>query len=68
MAYDLLEFEGQDLRREQPLKKRQEKLAVLLKNYKCSESPLLLSEVYRFENWEAVRTEEAKQPKNEARV
>ena len=56
MAYDLLEFEGQDLR-QQPLKKRQEKLAVLLNHYKCSESPLLLSEVYRFENWEAVRTE-----------
>lgn len=56
MAYDLLEQEGLDLR-QQPLWERQKKLAVLLKHNKCSESPLLLSEVYRFENWEAVHSE-----------
>ena len=56
MAYDLLELNGQDLR-EKPLWERQEKLDVLLKKFKSSDCPLLLSKVYRFKNWKAVRLE-----------
>ena len=56
MAYDLLEIDGEDLR-EKPLWERQEKLDMLLKKYKSSDCPLLLSKVYRFKNWKAVRLE-----------
>ena len=56
MAYDLLELDGEDLR-EKPLWERQEKLDVLLKKFKSSDCPLLLSKVYRFKNWKEVHLE-----------
>jgi len=57
MAYDLLELEGQDLR-SQPLRKRQQLLDKLLKEYPTA--PIMLSEVYQFTDWEQMRREREK--------
>ena len=56
MAYDLLELEGKDLRT-LPLKKRQQLLEGLFRDYSIQEAPILQSEVYHFSSWEEVQKE-----------
>jgi DNA ligase-1 len=56
MLYDLLEWEGKDVRA-LPLAKRQELLTALYKKTKGEGVPLLLSEVVHFSTWEKVAQE-----------
>ena len=56
MLYDLLEWEGKDIRW-RSLAQRQELLAALYKKIKGEGVPLLLSEVVRFSTWEKVAQE-----------
>ena len=67
MLYDLLEWEGKDIRTH-PLAQRQELLAALSKKIKGDGVPLLLSEVMEFSSWEKVAQERERAPKiNRAR-
>ena len=59
MLYDLLEWEGKDVR-ELPLAERQELLATLYHQVKKEGVPLLLSEVLQFSSWKEVATEREK--------
>jgi DNA ligase-1 len=59
MAYDIMEWEGEDIR-EQPLWKRQQLLDALFKKYSDSKAPILLSEVSQFSSWQAVEKEREK--------
>ena len=59
MLYDLLEWEGKDVR-ELPLAERQELLATLYHQVKKEGVPLLLSEVLQFSSWEEVAAEREK--------
>ena len=59
MLYDLLEWEGKDVR-ELPLAERQNLLARLYHQVKKEGVPLLLSEVLQFSSWEEVATEREK--------
>ncbi len=56
MAYDLLEWNGKDLRKE-PFQKRRQLLEELLGSLPLKELPLYLSETYQFEDWESVAQE-----------
>ena len=56
MLYDLLEWEGKDLRA-LPLAKRQELLTALYNKTKGEGVPLLLSEVLHFSSWKEVAKE-----------
>ncbi|MGA1029527.1 MAG: ATP-dependent DNA ligase [Flavobacteriaceae bacterium] len=59
MLYDLLEWEGKDIRA-LPLSKRQNYLTTLYKNHQDANLPLLLSEVMTFSSWEEVAAERQK--------
>lgn len=59
MLYDILEWEGKDVR-ELPLAERQELLATLYHQVKEEGVPLLLSEVLQFSSWEEVAAEREK--------
>ncbi|MGB1020349.1 MAG: ATP-dependent DNA ligase [Flavobacteriaceae bacterium] len=59
MLYDLLEWEGKDIRA-MPLIKRQVILNDLYQNYKGTNVPILLSEVLTFTTWEEVTQERAR--------
>ena len=59
MLYDLLEWEGKDLRA-LPLAERQDLLAKLYNQVKADNVPLLLSEVLHFSSWEEVALEREK--------
>jgi len=59
MLYDLLEWEGKDVRA-LPLAERQALLAKLYDQIKADNIPLLLSEVLQFSNWEKVAIEREK--------
>lgn len=61
MLYDLLEWEGKDIRTH-PLAQRQELLAALSKKIKGDGVPLLLSEVMEFSSWEKVAQERERAP------
>ena len=56
MLYDLLEYEGKDIR-SQPLDKRQQLLKTLYNRYQGEKTPLLLSEVLTFTYWNQVADE-----------
>jgi len=57
IAYDLLEYRGQDYR-EQPLEERRARLKALLEEYDAS-GILLLSETVSFNSWEELEAERA---------
>ena len=59
MLYDLLEWEGKDVRA-LPLAERQDLLAKLYHRVKGANGPLLLSEVLHFSSWEEVAIEREK--------
>lgn len=59
MLYDLLEWEGKDVRA-LPLAERQDLLAKLYNQVKADNVPLLLSEVLQFSSWEKVAIEREK--------
>lgn len=61
MLYDLLEWEGKDIRT-QPLAQRQKILAALNKKTKGDRMPLLLSKVMQFPSWEKVAQERERAP------
>ena len=61
MLYDLLEWEGKDIRT-YPLAQRKELLAALNKKTKGDKVPLLLSEVMQFSSWEKVAQERERAP------
>ncbi len=58
-AYDLLEWEGKDIR-SQTYEQRREKLELLISSLKDREIPLQLSTTYRFNSWEEVASERSK--------
>ena len=66
MLYDILEFEGKDIR-SYPLTNRQNILSKLFEEYKSEEIPILLSEVLKFSSWEqvAIEREKAKEKRSE---
>ena len=66
MLYDLLEWEGKDVRA-LPLAERQDLLAKLYHQVKADNVPLLLSEVLHFSSWEevALEREKAKEKRSE---
>jgi len=59
MLYDLLEWEGKDVRA-LPLAERQDLLAKLYHQVKADNVPLLLSEVMQFSSWKEVALEREK--------
>ena len=59
MVYDLLEWEGNDLR-ERPLSERKSLLKTLYSNYQEAALPWALSEVLQFSSWEAIAKEREK--------
>ncbi len=59
MLYDLLEWEGRDIRH-WPLHKRQALLAGLFHHHQGDGIPLLLSETMQFSHWDDVRAEREK--------
>ena len=62
MLYDLLEWDGKDVRA-LPLAERQDLLAKLYNQVKGANVPLLLSEVLQFSSWEKVAIEREKAAK-----
>ena len=56
MAYDILEWEGKDLRK-QAFQQRRNILEALLAKLPVKDVPLYLSETYSFESWQAVAEE-----------
>jgi len=59
MLYDILEWEGKDIR-SYPLMDRQDLLAQLFEKYDGEKIPILLSEVLKFSSWEQVAVEREK--------
>ena len=59
MLYDILEWEGKDIR-SYPLMDRQDLLAQLFEKYDGEKNPILLSEVLKFSSWEQVAVEREK--------
>lgn len=62
MLYDILEWQGKDIR-ELPLSKRQHLLAGLYHQVKGTSVPLRISEVFQFSSWEKVAVERQKATK-----
>ncbi len=58
-AYDLLEWEGKDLR-QQPFAERRKRLDTLIKNCACDDIGLYLSETMHFNSWDEAAKERNK--------